>query len=42
MGGAYVIYLDEHADVSKYWTALFCHRSEIVYFESFDVQHVPE
>ena len=33
--GAYVTNLDEYADVGTYWIALFCYRSEIVYFDSF-------
>ena len=37
-----MINFDEHTDVGKYWTALFCKRSEIVYFEIFGVEHVPE
>ena len=40
--GAYVINLDEYADVDTHWIALFCNRSEIVYFDSFGVEHVPE
>ena len=40
--GAYVITLDEYADVGTHWIALFCNRSEIVYFNSFGVEHVPE
>ena len=40
--GAYVINLDEYADVGTYWIAIFCKRSEIVYFDSFGVEHVPE
>ena len=40
--GAYVINLDEYADVGTHWIALFCKRSEIVYFDSFGVKHVPE
>ena len=40
--GAYVISLDEYADVITHWIALFCKRSEIVYFDSFSVEHVPE
>ena len=40
--GAYVINLDEYADVGTHWTALFCNRNEIVYFDSFGVEHVPE
>ena len=40
--GAYVINLDEYADVGTHWIALFCNRSEIVYFDSFGVEYVPE
>ena len=40
--GVYVINLDECADVGTHWIALFCNRSEIVYFNSFGVEHVPE
>ena len=40
--GAYVINLDEYADVGAHWTALFCNRNEIVYFDSFGVENVPE
>ena len=31
---AYIINLDEYADVSAHWIALFCNRSETVYFDS--------
>ena len=41
-GRAYVINLDEYADVCTDWIALFCKRSEIVYFDSLGVEHVPE
>ena len=40
--GTYVINLDEYADVGTHWIALICNRNEIVYFESFGVEHVPE
>ena len=40
--GEYVINLDKYADVGTYWIALFGNRSEIVYFDSFSVEHVPE
>ena len=39
--GAYVSNLDEYADVDTDWISLFCNRSEIVYFDSFSVKHVP-
>ena len=38
----YVINLDEYADEGTHWIALFCNRSEIIYFDSFGVEHVPE
>ena len=40
--GAYVINLDEYADVGTHWIALFCNGNEIVYFDSFGVEHVPK
>ena len=40
--GAYVITLDEYADVGTHWIALFCKKNEIVYFDSFGVEHIPE
>ena len=40
--GTYVINLDEYADVGTHWIALFCNRNEIVYFDSFGVEHIPE
>ena len=40
--GTYVINLDEHADTGTHWIALFCNRNEIVYFDSFGVEHIPE
>ena len=38
----YVINFDEYAEVGAHWIALFCERSEIVYFDSFGVEHVAE
>ena len=40
--GACVINLDEYKDTGTYWVALFCNRNEIVYFDSFGVEHIPE
>ena len=39
---AYVINFDDYAAAGTHWIGLFCKRSEIVYFNSFDVKHVPE
>ena len=40
--GAYVINLDEYADRGTQWISLFCNKNEIVYFDSFGVEHVSE
>ena len=40
--GTYLINPDEYADVRTHGITLFCNRSEIVYFGSFGVEHVPE
>ena len=39
---AYVINLDGFADVDIHWIALFSNSNEIVYFDSFGIEHVPE
>ena len=39
--GPYVINLDEYADFGTHWIALFCRNTEIAYFNSFGVEHVP-
>ena len=41
MDGAYVINLDEYADVGTHWIALYCRDIEITYFDSFGVENVP-
>ena len=38
--GAYVINLDEYADVGTHWIALYAKNIEITYFDSFEVEHV--
>ena len=40
--GAYVINLDEYADIGTHWIALFCNKNEIVHFDSFCVEHIPK
>ena len=35
-------YADEYGDVCTHWIALFCNRSETVYFNSFSVEHFPQ
>ena len=38
----YVINLDEYADVGTHWIALYIKNIEIIYFDSFKVEHVPK
>ena len=38
----YLIKLNESVDVGTHWIALLCNRSEIVYFDSFGMEHAPE
>ena len=40
--GDYIINPDEYANVGIDWIALFCSRNEIVCFDSFGVEQVPE
>ena len=40
--GAYITNFDEYADVDTHWIALYCEQSEIIYFDSFRVEHVPK
>ena len=40
--GAYIINLDEYADVGTHWIALFCKKNEIIYFDSLGVECIPE
>ena len=40
--GTYVINLDEYEDIGTHWTVLFCKKNEIVYFDSFGIEHIPE
>ena len=40
--GAYVINLDECVDVGIHLITLFCRNIEIVYFDNFGVEQVPE
>ena len=40
--GACVINLDEYADVGTHWIALYVKNNEVIYFDSFAVEHVPK
>ena len=41
---AYIINLDEYADAGTQWIPLYANvtNNEVIYFDSFGVEHVPE
>ena len=40
--GAYVINLDDYADVDTHWIVLYVKNNEVIYFDSFGVEHIPK
>ena len=40
--GAYIINFDEYADVGTHWIALYVKSNEVIYFDSFGVEHIPK
>ena len=38
--GAYVISLDEYADIDTHWVGLYVKNNEVIYFDSFGIEHV--
>ena len=38
--GAYVINLDEYADLGTHWIALYVKNNEVIYFDGFGVEHI--
>ena len=40
--GAYVINLDEYADVGTHWIALYTKNNEVIHFDSFGIEHFPK
>ena len=40
--GAYVTNLDEYSDIGTYWVALYVHNNDVIYFDSFGVEHIPK
>ena len=38
---AYVINLDEYADVGTHWIALYLKYNEVIYFDSIGAEHIP-
>ena len=40
--GAYVINFDEYENTGTHWIASFVKTNEAIYFESFDIEHIPK
>ena len=40
--GAYVINIDEHAGTGTQWIALYVKNNEVIYFDSFGIEHIPK
>ena len=40
--GAFVINLTEYTDIGTHWIALYVKTNEVIYFDSFDVEHIPK
>ena len=38
----YVINLDEYKSIGTHWTALYLNANNVVYFDSFGVEHIPK
>ena len=41
-GAKDVINLDEHSDIETHWIALYALNSNVTYFDSFVVEHIPK
>ena len=40
--GENIINLDEYTDVGTHWIALFYNKNNIIYFDSFGIEHIPK
>ena len=40
--GAYVINLDKYENAGTHWIALFIKTNEVIYFDSFGIEHIPK
>ena len=40
--GAYITNLDEYSDIGTHWVALHVNNNDVIYFDSFGVEHIPK
>ena len=41
-GGANILNLDEYSDIETHWVALYVQNNDVIYFNSFGVEHIPK
>ena len=41
-GGANILNLDEYSDIGTHWVALYVQNNDVIYFNSFGVEHIPK
>ena len=40
--GVYITNLDEYESIRSHWIALYVNDNNIIYFDSFEVEHIPK
>ena len=40
--GAHIINHDEYSDIGIYWVTLYVQNSDVTWFDSFGVEHIPK
>ena len=40
--GSYMINLDEYSDIGTHWIAMYVQNNDVIYFDSFGVEHIPK
>ena len=40
--GAYIIDLEEYSDTGTHWVALYVQNNNVIYYNSFGVEHIPK
>ena len=40
--GTYIINLDEYFDTGTHWVALYVLNNDVIYFDTFGVEHIPK
>ena len=40
--GEYMINLDKYSDIGTHWVALWVNNNDVIYFDSFGVEHIPK